>query len=283
VTIGQRRTAERIQVGATLKRMRVDAGVTREAAADTLGCTGVTIGNIEQGRTRLSHGDLSSLLDLYGVPEDQAADLMQVNREAHRKVDRVPKGGDIQPHQRRSADLIKAAEIIRYYSPEVFPGVLQSEGYARAIMAPTGHVTELIATRLGFRLSLGGVLTAKEDPLQFSAVVGEATLHKNIGGQKVMQEQLRHVVRLCREHSNVTVQVLPLSTREHYLMGVSLTIYKFDGKIAEIASVDTTVGEQFFDRDSLVSEAINKFDDVRLKAMDPLTSVDMMEELIERR
>lgn len=279
MAIGQRRTADRIQIGTTLKRMRIEAGVSREAAAERLDCTVTTIGNIEQGRTKISHGNLGLLLKLYGVPEDQADDMIEVNRAANRAVQRVRGGGDIQPHQRRAADLINAASGIRYYSPEVFPGLLQSEGYARAIMAPTGHTNDLLNTRLRFRLGLADVLTRDQHPLHLWAVVGEAALRKNIGGPAVMRQQLQHVVRLCRDRRNVTVQVMPLKAREHYLIGATVTIYRFDGKIPEIASADTTIGEQFFDRDSAVAEAITKFDDVRFKAYDPLTSIDMMEDL----
>ncbi len=276
---GQRRTADRIQIGATLKRMRTDAEVTREAAAEKLGCTAATIGNIEQGRTKISHGDLAALLELYEVPGDQVDDLLDVNRAAHRAVKRVRGGGDIQPHQRRAADLINSAREIKYYSPEVFPGLLQDEGYARAIMAPTGHVSDMLETRLRFRLGLADVLTRDQHPLRLWVVVGEAALHKNIGGKAVMRDQLRHVARLCRDRSNVTVQVMPLNVREHYLIGATVTIYTFDRAIPEIASADTTIGEQFFERDSSVAEAIGKFDDVRVKALDPLTSIDMLEDL----
>jgi transcriptional regulator with XRE-family HTH domain len=275
----ERRTADRIQIGATLKRMRTDAEVTRDAAAERLGCTTATIGNIEQGRTKISHGDLAALLDLYRVPEDQVDDLVDVNRAAHRAVKRVRGGGDIQPHQRRAADLINAAREIKYYSPEVFPGLLQDEGYARAIMAPTGHTSDMLETRLRFRLGLADVLTRDQHPLRLWVVVGEAALHKNIGGREVMRAQLRHVVELCRDRPNVTVQVMPLNVREHYLIGATVTIYTFDRAIPEIASADTTIGEQFFERDSSVAEAIGKFDDVRVKALDPLTSIDMLEDL----
>lgn len=279
MAIGQRRTAERIQVGATLKRMRVEAQVSREAAADKLGYTTTTIGNIEQGRTKVSHGDLAALLELYGVPEDQVEDLAQVNREAHRAVNRIRGGADIQPHQRRGADLIRAARGINFYSPEVFSGMLQHEGYARAIMAPDGHVTEVTETRLRFRLGLGEVLTRPAAPLRLWVVVGEAALRKRVGGAAVMREQLRHVIELCRSLPTLTVQVLPLTTREHYLIGTTVSIYTFDGTIPPIASVDTTIGEHFFERDSAVAEAIGKFDDVRTKAIDPLTSLDMMDDI----
>ncbi|HEV8529059.1 MAG TPA: helix-turn-helix transcriptional regulator [Actinomycetes bacterium] len=276
---GQRRTADRIQIGATLKRMRTESEIPREAAAEKLGCTTATIGNIEQGRTKISHGDLAALLELYGVPGDQVDDLLEVNRAARRAVKRVRGGGDIQPHQRRAADLINSARMINYYSPEVFVGVLHEEGYARALMAPNGHTNDVLETRLRFRLGLSQVLTREEAPLELWAVVGEAALHKNIGGREVLRRQLQHVVRLCRERSNITVQVMPLNAREHYLIGTTITIYRFDGAVPEIASVDTTIGEQFFERDSSVAEAITKFDDVRLKALDPLTSIDMMDDL----
>ncbi|MGQ0837972.1 helix-turn-helix domain-containing protein [Actinokineospora sp.] len=277
---GQRRTADRIQVGATLKRMRVESGVSREQAADKVGCTTTTIGNIEQGRTKISQGDLTLLLGLYGVREDQSGDLMEVNREARRSLKRVANSADIQPHQRRAADLIRAAHRIRFYSPEVFPGLLQEENYARAIMAPTGHADNVVETRLRFRLGLSDVLTRDDQPpLQFWVVIGEAALRKNIGGGNVMRNQLRHVIEMCQAYPNVTVQVLPFNAREHYLLGTTMSIYTFDKIIPEIASVDTTIGEHFLDRDSAVTEAITKFDDLRLKALDPLTSLDMIDSL----
>lgn len=275
----QRRTADRIQIGATLKRMRIDAEVTREAAAEKVGCTIATIGNIEQGRTKITHGDLAALLTLYGVPEDQAEDLTEVNRAAHRMVRRVRGGGDIQPHQRRAGDLIRASREVRYYCPEAFHGLLQQEDYARAIMAPSGHTDDVLETRLRYRLGMAEVLTREEQPLQFWAVVGEAALRKNFGGKDVMRRQLQHVAKLCRTLPNLTVQVMPLNAREHEFVGATVTIYNFGSAMPEIASVDTSLGDQFFERDSAVSEAITKFDDVRLKALDPLTSIDMMDDL----
>ena len=146
-------------------------------------------------------------------------------------------------------------------------------------MAPDGHTTDLLETRLRFRLDLAEVLTRDEQPLRLWAVVGEAALHKNIGGQAAMRAQLWHVIDLCRRLPNLTVQVLPLSTREHYFTGATVSIYTFDGTISPIASVDTTIGEYFFDRDTAVSEAATKFDDVRTKAADPLTSIDMMADI----
>lgn len=58
--VAKGRTADRIQIGATLKRMRIDAEVTREAAAEKVGCTIATIGNIEQGRTKITFAEWES-------------------------------------------------------------------------------------------------------------------------------------------------------------------------------------------------------------------------------
>ncbi|ONI77752.1 hypothetical protein ALI144C_30375 [Actinosynnema sp. ALI-1.44] len=279
---GQRRTAERIQVGTTLKRMRLEAGFDREVPAGKLGITSTTLSNMEQGRTKIAHARLARLLELYDVPEDQAADLIAVNREAHRSVARVPRGAAIQPHQRRCADVIAAATAIQYYSPEIFPGILQSRSYAQAIMARWGHTTDKLGVRLNFRLTLSEVLTRPEEALELRAVVGEAALHKNIGGYAVMREQLTHVRDLCRQQPNITVQVLPLNAREHQLLGATLTIYEI-ANLATLASVDTSVNEHFLEHDSLIAEAARRFDDVRLTALDPLTSLDMIDELATRR
>ncbi|WP_232376744.1 DUF5753 domain-containing protein [Amycolatopsis aidingensis] len=132
---------------------------------------------------------------------------------------------------------------------------------------------DVLETRLRFRLDLANVLTRDHQPLRLWAVLGEAALRKNIGGPEVMRTQLRHVAGLCRERPNVTVQVLPLSAREHYFIGATVTSYTSDASIPQIASVNTTIGDQFFERDSAVNEALANFDDVRTKALGPLTSI----------
>jgi Domain of unknown function (DUF5753) len=149
-------------------------------------------------------------------------------------------------------------------------------------MAPAGDTDGKLDARLNFRLTLGAVLTRPQEPLRLWVVVAEAALHKNVGGREIMSIQLRHVADLCRRLPNITVQVLPRGTREHYLLGATVTMYKFKQDIPELASVDTTIGEQFFERDSSVAEAIRKFEDVKRKALDPRTSADLIEEVSKR-
>ena len=46
----------------------------------------------------------------------------------------------------------------------------------------------------------------------------------------------------------MTVQVIPFNARDHYLIGATVTIYKFDRAIPEIASADTGPNPEFADK-----------------------------------
>ncbi|MGH3810555.1 MAG: helix-turn-helix domain-containing protein, partial [Pseudonocardiaceae bacterium] len=62
---------ERVQVAATLRRMREEAGLSREQVARVLGCTTSKIGDLETGRSGAKPVELAALLDRYGVTGDE--------------------------------------------------------------------------------------------------------------------------------------------------------------------------------------------------------------------
>ncbi|MGH4015546.1 MAG: helix-turn-helix domain-containing protein, partial [Pseudonocardiaceae bacterium] len=88
--MGQRQmNTERVQVAATLRRMRDEAGLTREQAAEVLGCSASKIGDLETGRSGPKPAELAALLDRYGVSGDERDDLIAFSRESQ---SRRPRG-----------------------------------------------------------------------------------------------------------------------------------------------------------------------------------------------
>lgn len=54
----------------TLEAARVNAGLTQKDVAKKLGKSNKTVGNWENGKTKLDIGNFNSLCDLYGVSKD---------------------------------------------------------------------------------------------------------------------------------------------------------------------------------------------------------------------
>ncbi|MGH3945819.1 MAG: helix-turn-helix domain-containing protein, partial [Pseudonocardiaceae bacterium] len=197
--MGQRQmNTERVQVAATLRRMREEAGLTREQAAEVLSCTASKIGDLETGRSGAKPIELAALLDRYGVTGDERDDLIEFARESQ---SRRPRGGHwvtIPGSHRRFLDLERQATSAIFYSGEVIHGLLQTEGYAQALLRwnnlqPPEVLEQVLKLRMGRSAALS---RSNRPPLRLWCILGEAALRSGVGGASVMREQLEHLITM---------------------------------------------------------------------------------------
>ncbi|GHG18925.1 helix-turn-helix domain-containing protein [Streptomyces zaomyceticus] len=91
----------------------------------------------------------------------------------------------------------------------VVPGLLQTDGYARAVMgAGLAGDPAQIGDYARRRLERQAVLD-RPDPPWMMIVLDEACLRRDMGGGQVMREQIEHLLAMC-ERPHVNVQVLPM-------------------------------------------------------------------------
>jgi transcriptional regulator with XRE-family HTH domain len=100
------------------------------------------------------------------------------------------------------------AATLRNWQLGVLSGLLQTEEYARAILAVNPGVTEdQVSERLAARLGRQAVLT-RDDPPAAWFLVDQAALRRCVGPAGVMAAQLAHLAGVARL-PNVTIQVVP--------------------------------------------------------------------------
>jgi transcriptional regulator with XRE-family HTH domain len=100
------------------------------------------------------------------------------------------------------------AATLRIWQLGALSGLLQTEAYARAILAVEPGVTDgEVGARLTARLARQAVLT-RDDPPAAWFLVDEATLRRCVGSPDVMAAQLAHLAGLARL-PNLTIQVVP--------------------------------------------------------------------------
>ena len=129
-------TVLRLVIGTQLRRLREARGITREAAGETIRASGAKISRLELGRVSFKERDITDLLALYGVtdPAEREA-FVKLVRQAntpgwwHRYSDVLP--GWFEMYVR----LEQAASTIHSYHVQFVPGLLQTEAYARAVIA----------------------------------------------------------------------------------------------------------------------------------------------------
>ena len=201
--------------------------MTCEDVAEHLECSTSKISRIETGRVRVSPRDVRDMLDLYRVPEPQRDSLVQLARESRQKGWWHAYSDAIEPRFATYIGLESAASEIRIYEVTLIPGLLQTEDYARAVIA-AGAVEgspEAVERNVAFRMARQPALTSA-DPPQLWAVLDEAALRRQVGGPGLMRLQLDHLLDLGGL-PNVAIQVLPFGAGAHPAMGRPFVILAF--------------------------------------------------------
>jgi transcriptional regulator with XRE-family HTH domain len=199
-------------VGNVLRDYRQDMGFSLTTAASIIGCHISKLSRIETGERGIRAAELRDLLTEYHVAEPEFTLVTNLANSHRDNGWRRDFPGLMTEAQREYLIMEAAATIISTYHAQQIPGLLQTEDYARAIAAadpaiPTERTDYAIAT-LKRRQK-----TIVDDPEHEVAVVlSEAALKQNIGGTKVMRDQLAHLAELAEHHPGVTLQILPFSS-----------------------------------------------------------------------
>jgi transcriptional regulator with XRE-family HTH domain len=181
-------------LGSQLHRLRESRGITAEQAAEAIRGSHSKISRMENGRTRFKERDVADLLTLYGVADaEERAALLNLAREAntpgwwHAYSDVL--SAWLEPY----VGLEAAASVIRTYQIQFVPGLLQTEGYARALIRQGAAASEEEITRRGeLRASRQEILRRPDAP-QLWVVVDEGALRRPVGSRQIVREQLEYL------------------------------------------------------------------------------------------
>ncbi len=263
-------STEHVQVAATLRRMREQAKVSRDEAAMVLGCTDSKIGDLETGRSKPKPQELERLLDHYGVPVRERDDLVRFARESRGRRPRSPHVTSVIPaHHRRAVDLESQALSSIFCSSDVIPGVVQTRGYAEAVLRwSRENEPEEVARLLELRMERAAVLTRTDrPPLRYWCILGEAALRTDIGGPEVMREQVKHLIQLNSTRENVVIQVLPQGVGAHAFLGMTVTLHRFPVPAPDMLLVEGYGREMVRDNANEVARATHHLDLLKATAL----------------
>ncbi|HEU4348169.1 MAG TPA: helix-turn-helix transcriptional regulator [Actinoplanes sp.] len=221
-------TVRRLQLGARLRSLRLAKGLTRDQAGYAIRGSESKISRMELGRVAFKQRDVTDLLRLYGV-EDEAEHtrLLELAKEANSPGWWHAYGDLLTTWFQNYLDLEQAAGLIRTYEVQFVPGLLQTDAYARAVIM-LGHGTATpaeIDRRASLRMARKQLLS-RTDPPKLWAVIDEAVLRRQIGGRKVLREQIGHLIEMT-DLSNVRLQVIPFTSGGHAAAGGAFSILRF--------------------------------------------------------
>jgi len=98
---------------------------------------------------------------------------------------------------------------LRDWTPGIMTGLLQTEGYARALIATAGADRDTACARLRGRMERQRRCWERRPPVRAVFIVDEVALYRFVGSAEVMAEQCRHLAEVAG-FPNVVLQVMPV-------------------------------------------------------------------------
>src|SRR5262249_44094403 len=150
---------------------------------------------LETGHRGASARDINDLCDLYEVDDEQRQRLLELASEGKQRAWWQPLG--LPDSYSEYIGLEAEAMSISDFGLGVIPGLLQTAGYARAILqaAVPKWVPDIVDQRVDGRLARQQLLHTENAP-HFEAVVDESVLHRVVGSRVVMSAQLDRLLEL---------------------------------------------------------------------------------------
>lgn len=195
-----------------LNRLKAASGIKDADAARHLGCQPSKINRILLGQSKISPGDAKLLGELYGASPDLVEVMLDLARNLGQKGDWTSYRAVYSESFRMLLDLEQYSNRIRQVQSEIVPGLLQTEGYVRALNE---------APRLGARFNTEDVVAARRhrqailtrrNAPSVSFVLSESCLRRTYGDRTVMRGQMERLIELA-DQPNVQLQILPFQNR----------------------------------------------------------------------
>ena len=272
------------RLAAELRALRQGAGLTREDAAAQIHLNSATLWRIETARARPQKRTLLALLDKYGVTDEhRRTELIDLAKESTQLGWLQAYEDDLPDEYNAYISFEAEARGVRNYESLFVPGLLQTEAYARAVIAGVlpGISEEEVERRVEARLNRQDSI-AKVEPLKLWAIIDEAVLHRMVGGAAVMREQLQHLAKLAKL-PHVTLQVLPYDVGAHPGMHGAFAIMDFpDPADPELVYIENMVNALFLEREADVTSYSGLFEHLRAAAVNPAASVRLIARAAEQ-
>lgn len=256
--------AARENVARQLRDLRRNAGLTVTELARQCGWHHAKTSRIENARTPPSPTDIRLWCRAASALE-QAPDLIAASQHAESLYrewrQRVRTG--LAKLQDNYVELYRSTNLLRTYSPVLVPGLLQTEGYARALLSMNARFLEVpddAAEAAVARVQRSQVI--HEPGHRFVMVVEEAVLYYQLGDADAMAGQLGHLLT-AGALPQVSFGIIPAGTPVRVLWPQET----FDVHDDTLVSVELMSAEVNVTQPSEIALYVKAFEELRSMAV----------------
>lgn len=175
------------------------------------------------------------------------------------------------------------ATALYVFEHSLVPGLLQTPGYARAVLATRPNTTEAeIDNLVAARLARQAILTRDDPPAPLLwALIDEGVLYRPVAPAEVMHDQLTYLADVSRR-PNVTIQVVPYSAGGHTGLLGAFAVADLDSSLGIVYVEDIADGRVFEDPGA-VSRVTLRYKSLQSEALPKGASRDLIARVAEER
>ncbi|MFV2195943.1 helix-turn-helix domain-containing protein [Nocardiopsis sp. LOL_012] len=266
-------TVRQYRLAQSLRELRAEAKMTQEQVAARMDWHVSKLFRLENARSpRVNWLDIQGLLDLYGVASPQREALIQLAKDAKKR-------GWWTSYQDVFTGSLVALEdetdLIRRYSSELVPGLLQTEAYARAVIQALRprYDEQSVERRVAARMARQQILK-RDKPLHLDFVLNEAVLTRRVGSPELMAEQLQ-ALHEAAENPDVSLRLLPFEAGAHSAMEGAFTVFSFpEGQYPDVVYIEGMMGDLYLESVDSVTRYRTAFTSLCDSALSPSATMD---------
>jgi transcriptional regulator with XRE-family HTH domain len=278
---GESPAVARRRLRPALRKAREAKGLTQGEVAKRLEWSLSKVNRIESGEVTISNTDLQALLRLFDITEtDRIAQLSADARTSRRR------GWWDAPHYREhltapTMQLLQfetEASAIRVFQPTLIPGLLQTPAYAGFVVNFYSEDLdpETRNARLDIRMQRHEQVFGRPDPPEYFLMLDESALFREVGGPRVMAEQLRQLLVHIHK-SRITVRVVPMAEAAALTMLGSFTIFDLGDEENAVLYHESIIQDEIVHNSDLIRFHRQHFDQKWSQALDEEASARLIE------
>lgn len=281
-------TVRRWQLTESLRQLREQANLTMSEAAEQLRnqpgkWSRSKLQRIETRDQGVKSREVEQLLDLYEVTDQDLRNwLLGLASTASERGYWLAFQRELP--QDFHAVLNIEAELVaqRQFETMVFPGLLQTQDWARAVMTggSPGLAADVIERRVLARMARQQILT-KQNPMKLHAIIEEAVLERPIGTNPVMRRQLERLLEDgTKDH--ITIQILPMSIGASPAVDGSFAILTLPEPIPDFGFAEAPGRMVYVEDRDAVRDYTLRFGILTERALSPEKSVERIEQAAQK-
>lgn len=255
--------------GVVLKALREESGLTQEEFAVRVRYSAPYVAKIEQGK-RFPPADLPARAE-----EALGPVAFKVLTAAARSLTRR---AGLASWFRQWAGVEEEAISLYTYECRAVPGLLQPEGYARAVFERNlpPLTREQIERQVCARTERQELL-ASQPNTAFSFVIEQAVLERCVGGSGVAEEVIDHLLHVGLRH-NTEIQIMPLRQEDH--CGVEGQMYLAETPTHQwIGYTEGQRSSNLITAPDDLSVLLQRYGKLRSQALDCRATVNLLEQM----